>query len=401
MKRGLSVVNLDAGTTDPVADPVVSVQNSTKRSRSSRTSRAHTRQGSSQPPPMSRSTRDSVSESIDAVLNQSPSLINMADDFVSIDALRTEIRSLKQTVSNLTNHVNFLLSFFGISSPDPPKPGSADSPKLPNLVDSHLSSSTAPSIPPAVPGSSNHKGTLITDPPGPRLSSSLRQAVVSAVYTDLQSQARRATNIVVSGLPPVHSISDEQAVGQLIEGELHYRPTINKCRRLGKSIPGKTQPLLVTLKSDDQVEFIMAKAKTLRQSKVAAIRDHVFINRDMTRAQATAEYEARSRRRAERLARSARHPGRSPTAASTSLSGRQAPLPLSANAAPFVAASVELSTRRHVVDAMDTGTVTHQGQCSSLHQSQSLSLPPPPSTCTSTAATLPQQPFLAGSSGST
>lgn len=108
----------------------------------------------------------------------------------------------------------------------------------------------------------------------------------------------------MSGLAPVSGMSDDVAACQLIQSEFSYNPTITKCRRLGKVMPGKTQPLLITFGSEEQADSLMSKAKSLRQSKDAVIRKNVYLNRDMTKAQATAEFQVRCRRRADRLARS-------------------------------------------------------------------------------------------------
>ena len=69
------------------------------------------------------------------------------------------------------------------------------------------------------------------------------------------------------------------------------------CRRLGKVIPGKVQPLLVTVRSEEQA---------LTQSLDPTVRDHVYFNPDLTKAQANAAYQARCQRGQLQAARNSR-----------------------------------------------------------------------------------------------
>lgn len=107
----------------------------------------------------------------------------------------------------------------------------------------------------------------------------------------------RAANIVVSGLPPVPQVADQVVVADLCRDELGIVSDIASCRRLGKDTSGKVQPLLVVLRSADQADQILARAKSLRKSPSSVIKDHVFINRHMTAAQSRAAFELRCQRR--------------------------------------------------------------------------------------------------------
>jgi hypothetical protein len=129
------------------------------------------------------------------------------------------------------------------------------------------------------------------------LSNPLRKAVVSAVYSDINDQARRAANLVITGVIPEDGVGDGEFIEALLQNEFDYKPVIKKCFRLGKPLSGKIQPILITLQSKDQADFIASHAKQLRKSKNAYVQDKIFINRDLTKAQAAFEYEARCSRR--------------------------------------------------------------------------------------------------------
>ena len=66
---------------------------------------------------------------------------------------------------------------------------------------------------------------------------------------------------------------------------------------MGKNIDGKTQPLLISLSSDLVAGDIIKQAKLVRNSTSTYIKNHVFINRDLTKAEATAEFELGQKRR--------------------------------------------------------------------------------------------------------
>jgi hypothetical protein len=203
------------------------------------------------------------------------------------------IKALQSEVKELTTRLHFVLSFLGISTDKPPPTTATSAAAVvgPAVVPATATATAARSYAGAVVGKAE-----------PTLSAPLRQAVISAVYTDIQSQVRRAANIVVTGLKPASSVTDSDLVTGLINHELGVNVTVVKSRRLGHQVPGKTQPLLATLQSETQAEAIVYKAKKLRQSVDPSTRQYVYINRDKTPAQASAEYQARCRRRANKAA---------------------------------------------------------------------------------------------------
>jgi hypothetical protein len=68
---------------------------------------------------------------------------------------------------------------------------------------------------------------------------------------------------------------------------------------------GKVQPLLVTLKQAAQALELIKSAKQLRKSSDATTRSSVYINPQMTRAEAEAAYQLRLHRRITQQRRSA------------------------------------------------------------------------------------------------
>ena len=96
------------------------------------------------------------------------------------------------------------------------------------------------------------------------------------------------------------------SVVQLCQKELNVSPEIISSQHLGKVIPGKVQPLVVTVRSEEQATTVISTAKALRQSLDPTVRDHVYFNPDLTHAQANAAYQARCQRRQLQAARNNR-----------------------------------------------------------------------------------------------
>ena len=107
----------------------------------------------------------------------------------------------------------------------------------------------------------------------------------------------RTKNVVISGLRPSEP-NDTDTVERFIQTEFGQTAGgVVKCRRLGRQLPSKIQPLLVTLESDKGAQFLIQSAKRLRQSSDDYTRKSVFINPDVTKAEAFAAYQARCERR--------------------------------------------------------------------------------------------------------
>ena len=83
----------------------------------------------------------------------------------------------------------------------------------------------------------------------------------------------------------------------LCESEFNVRPDVISMKRLGQPRPDRIQPMLITIRNEETVSLLIDQARNLRQSTNPYIRSHVFINRNMTRAEAAAAFQIREQRR--------------------------------------------------------------------------------------------------------
>jgi hypothetical protein len=135
-----------------------------------------------------------------------------------------------------------------------------------------------------------------------RLVNDFRQSVATAVYIDQSERQRRQSNVIVSGLRPSQTVSDAELFKNLCFSELGIQPDIIKLKRLGSLHAEKVQPILVIMRQNAQAQQLISSAKQLRRSSDPAVRDHVYINPDLTRAEAEAAYQLRLQRRRRRAA---------------------------------------------------------------------------------------------------
>ena len=192
--------------------------------------------------------------------------------------LSAEVGRQRHVIDILTTRLNFVLSMFG-----------ADDVSLSVDQAVRTSSETVSATDPVI------AKTTDSDLPSPQVS--FRGAVLSAVYSDMKEQETRSKNFVISGLPVNTDNEDKAVVEALCDKELRVKPNIRSCRRLGKSIPGKVQPILVSVYSKEEASSIVSSAKILRKSNNPVVRDKIYINPDLTKAQATAAYQLRCQRR--------------------------------------------------------------------------------------------------------
>jgi hypothetical protein len=130
----------------------------------------------------------------------------------------------------------------------------------------------------------------------------VEQSVRRVVHTELSDKERRSKNVIVSGLAPSDVASDDVLFLELCESNLSTKPLIvrDRCRRLGRVVDGKIQPLLIVLEAADSVAELLKNAPNLRKSNDNVVRDTIFINADMTAAERQLAYENRVLRRARR-----------------------------------------------------------------------------------------------------
>jgi hypothetical protein len=102
-----------------------------------------------------------------------------------------------------------------------------------------------------------------------------------------------SVNIMVTGMQPKSGLSDVDTFRDLCERNLSVKPYVNrnKCRRLGRSITGKIQPLLICLNNAEIASDLLMAAKQLRRS------DDEKVRRLLTPGEAQVAYEHRQQRR--------------------------------------------------------------------------------------------------------
>jgi hypothetical protein len=104
----------------------------------------------------------------------------------------------------------------------------------------------------------------------------------TAMYLEQANKARRANSFLVSGLP-VSESPDNVLVENLCQEEFRLSVKILSCKRIGRQYQDKPRSLLVYVQSCEQAQ--------------ATVRTCIFINPNLTKAEAKAQYELRQRRR--------------------------------------------------------------------------------------------------------
>ena len=216
--------------------------------------------------------------------------------------LRRLVQHQQLEISRLQTQLNFVLSFLGIdeadiSISDTNEDGHPDGPvslsTLSNLSqDAPAASTEGPKDPTSWSEVVRRKKTN-------KKPSNLQQSVVAAVYVDQSLKKRRETSLIVSGLESAPGKPDSELFSCLCSDELHIQPDVIKTERLGigNSSSGKPRPLLVILRGIDQAQQLISSARLLRRSTNPAIRDKVYINPNLTKAEAEAAYLLRVKRR--------------------------------------------------------------------------------------------------------
>ena len=141
------------------------------------------------------------------------------------------------------------------------------------------------------------------------ISTNVPTAVIeSTVLNTLTDRERRKQNLIITGLPESNDNDDTEQAEYLFvkicEEHLNLKPlpVHQKTQRLGKkNEDGKPRRLFVKLQSENCVKDVLAAAKSLRLSDDEYVRKSVYINADLSPAEAKLAYEKRQKRR-ERLA---------------------------------------------------------------------------------------------------
>jgi hypothetical protein len=224
--------------------------------------RRNNNQISASQPTKSQMDMDAVINSVAHSSDPEPSQSQSVDLNSSVPQQIVDLRSIFKLLSD---QVSFLLSYIGVVE-------SAPSTKIEENV--------ANVIQLPVPTYSD-----IVQQSAPNLQQSFKQAIVAAVYVDQTKKAGQVANLVISGLPIHQLSSDKNQVTNMLATELNLHVDILKCKRLGKTVSGRIQPVLVMLRSVDEADEIMRNAKWLRNSNDMIVRENVHVNRHLTAAQ--------------------------------------------------------------------------------------------------------------------
>jgi len=237
--------------------------------------------------------------------------VHKTDDNVvtmSRDELTKEVLYLRESVRQLKQKMEFLLSFVGITDVQDTghmayseaAQSSANAAVLTRATETATMNEQNIDYSTQRPGSDVDvdAAQVLTTATAVRINGPFRQAVLSAVYADQEAQRRRSRNIVITGLSESDMCTDNQIVSDLCTNELGISPTFTAVKRLGTILPNRIRPILATLRSEDEATVIKKSAKKLRLSSDANVRGRVYINPHLTRAERLAAYEIRCDRRA-------------------------------------------------------------------------------------------------------
>lgn len=122
------------------------------------------------------------------------------------------------------------------------------------------------------------------------------------VHRTLNDMTRRKNNVVITGLMEEKDTgkSDSESFAEFCENFMPIKPAltgINSCRRIGKSTDGRPRRLLVHLQSKEAADELLEAAPQLRYCDDSYVASSIFINEDMSPAEAKLAYEARKKRR--------------------------------------------------------------------------------------------------------
>ena len=131
--------------------------------------------------------------------------------------------------------------------------------------------------------------------------------ITAVVHRTVRDITRRKRNVVISGLSEAmlnsesdNKAADEAAFVQLCETNLPIKPALapKGCTRLGRYDGHRPRRLLVHLTSEQSASSLLAAAKILRNSDDQYTAEYVYINPDLSPAEAKEAYNRRQRRRA-------------------------------------------------------------------------------------------------------
>lgn len=251
--------------------------------------------------PISTTEKKSTKKSAKTTTTNTAAAVNVATETAELSHgegeelsnLRQLVDTQQATINKLMSQMEFIMSFLDIKATDL---------QMLNNAMNQPGSETASKAQAQATDLDHDAGNHVRDwtevaSHRTKRTDTLRQSVVAAVYVDQTIKKRHETSVIVSGLQPTSSQSDSDLFVAMCQAEFHILPNVILTKRLGRNEDVKMQPLLVVLKQAAEANKLISLAKTLRRSTNAAVRETVYINPYMTRAEAAAAYQLRQQRR--------------------------------------------------------------------------------------------------------
>lgn len=250
----------------------------------------------------------------------------VSDQQLVIDELKSEVEKLRSDCFDLRSQAAAVLTDAMPST----RSAAAPTPNVPSLI------------------SLNVDGSKCT------------KEVLARIHCELNEVHKRKQNIIVLGLPCNSAIGDKEQFLDLCETHLSVKPfvTESQCKRLGNIQPGRIQPLRISLTSESAALELIQSSRRFRACDCSVSHKNIYINKDLTPAEAYASYLDRVKRRQNVANNSAKQTAVNSVSleASTALGLRSVELTATNNSSDF--ASGTLVGDRHGCSGFSVNTVT-------------------------------------------
>ena len=243
-----------------------------------------------------------------------------------VDQLTTTVARQNEIISNLSCQLTFVLSFLGIQQDD------CDQLRVSCAILPSASKPVSMGAMDARDGQSHDTAEMTTTVRPQTATKSFvdvvresvrsvsheaknRNDIVAAMYVEQNHKAKRANSFIISGLSEDEHIPDNNLVENLCCDEFGLSIRPSSCKRIGRQLMDKPRHLLVYVKSQTEADTIIQSAKKLRKSDNSYVRTNVFINPNLTKAEAKAQFELRQQRRQRNAVHRTEHGNASPPSA--------------------------------------------------------------------------------------
>jgi len=121
--------------------------------------------------------------------------------------------------------------------------------------------------------------------------------IAAAMYVEQNNKNRWVNSFIISSLPINKSTSDTRLMEDLWRNELGISVDLLSSKRISKETSNRPRHLLAYVQSRYHTQAVIHSAKELQNSNANNVRTNVFINPNLTKAEAKAQFELRQRRR--------------------------------------------------------------------------------------------------------